>query len=726
MKPLYLKLTNFMNHSFSEIDFTKFESNSVVIIGKENDSDAASIGVGKTNLFNSIKYAVYNSKILSKKEDIIKDGTNKCTVEFVFKAIDDSIFKIIRYRTKTTNGVEFYKLENGNWNPISGRTSSHTDEAIINVIGVSEQSFENSSYIKQNDFKRARIDTLAAATPEQRKDIIIDILQLGIWGTYESAAKKTRDEISKEIISLSAKLDIYQINDNDVSKIKETLTNIEKESVAINKEISKKQEIIENLKVKLLQNKALISNDSSKLKDEIKNDQSYVNQLNKTINSLQQQIADQRNNLSNNEHLLKTTKELLTNKQAELNDFKKEKRNKPSENVYNNLVQDVYKYKSIIGEYNGKLLIASKPIPKTESCDTCGTVLNEDNRSKLQENKQKQIDEFTNTILNYNIKVNDLLSEKSVLDKELEEYSAYITKINKLEKEINSINIQSIELVIASLSENIKGNEENLLIKLKEIDYRKVNLKEKIDKLKLIDNDSIETIVKDLQAKIKNEQTLLEMTKAKQTAFVYEKAKLEADINNKKENVRIYNSLLPAKKELEEKLKYYKAAVACFSSSGIPALIIHTVLASLQQETNEIIEKLVPGLQCQFVIDKEKADGTKANTLEIVYYLNGFEKDFLALSGGQQSAIVLAMKLAIVKISKNRCGASVQILLLDEVDAALDQRSIDYFNEVVNDIAKEDIIVLVISHNDRMKGKFKSTIIVNKVGDNSEARGYNV
>jgi DNA repair exonuclease SbcCD ATPase subunit len=100
--------------------------------------------------------------------------------------------------------------------------------------------------------------------------------------------------------------------------------------------------------------------------------------------------------------------------------------------------------------------------------------------------------------------------------------------------------------------------------------------------------------------------------------------------------------------------------------------------------------------------------------------LNGVEFDFLSLSGGQQALVVLSLKLALAEISRKRCGAEINLLLLDEVEQALDEEGIDGFYNVIKNMSK-NMTLLIITHNKDLKAKFDSVICVNKINDISYA-----
>lgn len=56
-------------------------------------------------------------------------------------------------------------------------------------------------------------------------------------------------------------------------------------------------------------------------------------------------------------------------------------------------------------------------------------------------------------------------------------------------------------------------------------------------------------------------------------------------------------------------------------------------------------------------------------------------------------------------------GVDIKFLLLDEIDQSLDKASVDAFADIVKFFQK-DFMILIITHNDRLKDKFAHAILV--------------
>jgi len=128
-------------------------------------------------------------------------------------------------------------------------------------------------------------------------------------------------------------------------------------------------------------------------------------------------------------------------------------------------------------------------------------------------------------------------------------------------------------------------------------------------------------------------------------------------------------------------------------------------------ESNALLNQIKPGIQLSFFVEKIKGDGTEADTLDINYLVNGKKRYYEQLSGAMKLAVTFSLKLGLSFILQKIIGVDIKLLLLDEIDQSLDKASIDAFTEIVK-FFSNDFTILVITHNDRLKDKFNSAILV--------------
>ena len=710
MEPIYLSIKDFMNHGDSEIDFSKLAKASV-IVGIKNNSEGKSNAVGKTNIFNAIKYVLFNSKVASTKERTIRDGTKKCQVIFEFKT-SNGIYKIERYKTKTSQGVKFYKKDD-DWIDISKKTVEQTDVAIVEALSINEKTFENSSYLKQNDYEKRKVNALAAATQEERKSIIMDLLQLNVWNKYQKKAKDLRDNADQALSLCSSKLDALGNPSKDIDDLLSNIKDIDDQTVVIDSNIVVTQNKFDEIKQEIEATKLLLSDEYPDLIKKYNEEFSYCKKIYSELDDLKSKVLLKKQLLDKYEEEIISKSNKLVETQNKFNSENSKQINKPEEAVFNELLNKISKLNTIIRETNSELSFISKPIPKGQFCNECGTELNEEHRHSLKTKKIVKATELNSIITNNNEELKQLLDQKTKIEKDISNYNLLEKNIDKLQKEIQSLeeNIIKIQNNINFSKETIKSLDDDIVLKEKQYKEAQEKCNELKSKADAIDNKSIENKI----AKLNKENAILsselKQLSNKKDQFIYNKGKYENILKTKQEDVSKQKELLNEKKQLGYKLQIYKACFSCFGSSGVPAMIIYSVVGSIQDETNKMLEMMDSDMQVQFIISKQKDDGTKADALDIRYFVNGAEFCFGDLSGGQQAIIVATMKLAIASISRKRCGADIRLLLLDEVEQALDGDSVNQYYQIIKTLSKE-MTILIITHNNELKKKFDSIITV--------------
>ena len=106
MLPYELNIKNFYSHADSTVDFSHFKS-ALLIGNTEGDYDKSN-GSGKSSIFESILWCLFNKSRSAMMDDIIAWGENSCSVELLFDHKKDRyrVFRS-RKRSSSTSSVEF-------------------------------------------------------------------------------------------------------------------------------------------------------------------------------------------------------------------------------------------------------------------------------------------------------------------------------------------------------------------------------------------------------------------------------------------------------------------------------------------------------------------------------------------------------------------------------------------------------------------------------------------
>lgn len=720
MIPIYLYIENFFSHERSEIDFSSFSS--ALVVGKVDNNDLMSNGVGKTSVFRAIEYALFNQvrdPLLQKDiilEKLIRDDAQKVSVIFDF-AVDNDLFRVVRSRTrKGVSDLSFYKrtavkpdisahkLETDKelWEDLSSRRTQDTEADLTKKIKSNYKSFINTNHFMQGD-----LSGVAIATPEKRKMILKESLELMVYAKLEEMAKDHANNIMKEIDKSKAVVVSIGNPQKDIGEIKKDLLITQDlrdarsavlilKKAAYNTVSEQHTEMLSQLNV--LESKSsdvtskynALLNDVSKLEVSI---QEYSSKR-KSIITLAKALTEELTALKNHQNDLGEvdSKELMFI-DVELNRCKEE----------------ASKIQIVLATTESGLQECAIPLPADGTCKYCRQLLTEAHRRACVEDlviKQK----------NY---LRDKERQMNLLASCRREIKAH--SLNYLELDVKIKEAEKTKLAIASKEKDLSDNKKLYIEYNALVEKFVADLNQKKLDLVAVEIEVQNSSVKETN-ELKQQMAVVKMQIARDSADVLSVgqalttlqskiAVLEHSIEQKTNDIKRKFDLEKTISEAEAEYVIYPDIMQAFGSTGIPNLIIQNVLEDLQAEANNLLTQMRPGLQLSFSTEKTRGDGALADTLEINYFLNNKARDYSQLSGAQRLCIAFSLKLGLSFLLKNMMGSQIKFLLLDEVDQSLDKAGVDAFADIIK-LFQKDFKILVITHNDRLKDKFSHAILV--------------
>jgi len=730
MKPIRLYIDNFMCHDKSFIDFTQFSA--ALIVGNKEQNDLRANGVGKSTIFKAIEYVLFNQSDVN-LERIIRDDTDICRVVLDF-SIGDLEYRISRKRTRKGSSdllllernsvpgseIEIYHSIQNNiytplsdkdsskkyWKDLSGSRSSDTEKELSKLVKINPKSFRSTIHFVQNDFSG-----LSTATPEKRKGILKDAFNLLIYTKLEKLAKDKSQIISKEIDKSTTILNTLGDPIKDIISIQSQLSQVEIELSTKQNELSIVNDNLNEQNTVINDLITLHSNLEGKFTDLLSQEKSLLAEKSKT-EILVKEYQSKKTNVA------KAAKELI----EEINTLK-DLQSKLANIDYGQidiLTEAISNIKEDVAQLNITIKTSMEtyedykiPLPTGNICKGCRKPMTDKERQehqthihqemikcqKIIQDSKQQINKSNIEITKHQQSINSLsLSKqqleavnttissknKEVLDKKsfYEEYNRLSEKFTSELLEVNS----KLELIKEQLTNSVMEQANNT--------YQQIDL----------EKQKIATI---------NSQILL--LNKEITHYNSSKAVLQHTLNQRSKDQVSYNELQSKLVSLNAKYSIYPLVIQGFSSTGIPNLIIQNILDDLQRETNNLLSQLRPGgkeIQLTFSIEKKvEKTGEAADTLDINYQINGRNRYYEQLSGAQQIAVMFSLKLGLSFLLQNLIGTDVRMLLLDEIDQSFDPTSVDEYADIVKFFQK-DFVILVITHNDRLKDKFSHAILV--------------
>ncbi len=183
MIPIKLSLKNFLAYRNTQtLDLSEIH---VACLTGEN-------GAGKSAILDAMTWALWGKARTRQDDDLIHLGEDEMEVAFNFE-LGGEEYRVVRRRSSAKRGkseLHFHGFvpDAGDWRTLSENSIRQTQEKINRLLHLDYDTFINSAFLLQG-----RADEFTTKKPADRKQILADILGLGIYDEYEArAAEKVR------------------------------------------------------------------------------------------------------------------------------------------------------------------------------------------------------------------------------------------------------------------------------------------------------------------------------------------------------------------------------------------------------------------------------------------------------------------------------------------------------------------------------------------------------
>lgn len=207
MIPITLTLKNFMSYG-DEPTTLSLEGMHVACLCGDN-------GNGKSALLDAMTWALWGKTRASSvrsisEDDLIRLGADEVEVRFEFE-LSAQRYRVVRKRKRGKTGAQWELTQwdgNGSFLPAGGGGMRETGKQIVQLLSMEFDTFLNSAYLQQG-----RADEFTRQTPDSRKRILAEILDLNRYDVLEAKARErykerreAAEELEREIRLLDAEI----------------------------------------------------------------------------------------------------------------------------------------------------------------------------------------------------------------------------------------------------------------------------------------------------------------------------------------------------------------------------------------------------------------------------------------------------------------------------------------------------------------------------------------
>ena len=669
-----IKLKNIRSYNEKEISFS---TGSTLLSGD--------IGSGKSTVLLAIDFALFGlSKGIITGEALLRHGQKEGSVELNF-LIDNNDITIRRNLKKSGSSIA----------QDSGYIIINGEQENLSPIELKQRVLEILNYPQETLTKKSLIYRYTVYTPqEEMKSILLGDREsrLDTLRRIFNIDKYKRIQENSRILSSDLRLKIKEkeLMIFGLEELKKTIEERRKKREELNSRAAETNDKILAIQGKIKEKKEEILRTEEKIKllNEYRKDLE-INDLN-LRNSLKK-IND------NNEFIEKLRNEI---KDLEEQDLKESDADNINFNIANlkprilKTEEELLSARKSLNECKHDHLKSEKmimDIKGLEKCPTCFQDVNDNHKESIIEKEEINLQELRENIRIYTKKENDLIKEAGLLKEEIEKLNEMKSMNDIIRLKLRNLN-EKRELHKRLENENTEAAE---LIKI--IERKKTELNSKINEFNGLNHENIR---RDLDLLLNEEK---EMLLAKNSCD-NEIARINEEISRTNEDI--------TRKEDERNKLFTIKRLRNFIDSdflSIVGTIERKVMLRVHNDFNEIFVKWF-----NILIDDENISIRLDEEFSPVIEQNGYNVDYLFLSGGEKTAGALAYRLALNQVINNLISnvKTKDLLILDEPTDGFSEDQLDRMRLVLDEIDIEQIII--VSHESKIESFVNNVIRLNK------------
>jgi len=659
-------------------------------------------GAGKSSLLDAITWALWGKARTNAPDDLIHQGQDNMSVSLTFEHTGMR-YRVLRQRKTGKRGeslLEFqaWDPDTESWRSLSEATIRATQARIDTLLRLDYETFVNSAFLMQG-----RADEFTTKTPNQRKQVLSNILGLSRWETYEARAKEQLNQSHAEIQRIDGRLEEIERELSRRDEYESELANAEAAAQKIAEQLADAERQWTLLEQTLTQLNSL-KQQTNDLVHRTRRTEAEIVEAKQELVSIQAQ-AD-KDTLEAALAELNAALDKLEPLQAQQKDVMEELSSLSTETAHLRGINEalIPETEPIKGRIS-TLESATEPV-----CPTCGQSLTDDHRAHLLEDLKLDVEDRRSKFRD-----NRELIQKH--ETRITELNNGITKLNQSLSEKADLEKRIVELQTAL------GRAEEASDRTASLTLRITRWTEEIQ----LDRDKLLALEK--EATKSNEQlAVTSITKEDVERFRLEKRMADERVGGARQQLATLSSLkelrgklLAERVNLAEDHGLYTALRDAFSKRGVPAMIIETAVPELERSANDLLGRMTEGrMAVRIETQREIKSGEMREALDIIISDELGTRPYDLYSGGESFRINFAIRIALSRLLARRAGAQLRSLYIDEGFGTQDTIGREQLVAAINSIQEDFDLILVITHIDEMKDAFPARIEVTKTPQGSQ------
>lgn len=692
MIPVRLEISNFLAYCTpTPLDFSGIH---VAVLVGEN-------GAGKSSLLDAITWALWGRARAKTDTELVHQGAAEMRVQFTF-ALGQQHYRVQRAKKagKSSGGLLDFQVCDaaGQWVGIGEATIPKTQEKIIRTLRLTYETFCNSAYLMQG-----QADEFTGKRPNERKQVLADILGLQEWERYEERAKEKIKGLDHRLAGIDALLKEIEDELARRPEYERELTTAQAKVIEVSERLRQAESgwaQIDLARQAMVAFERQLNDITRRLKDT----QREIDELDRDLRQAKAR-ADTAN--------LQRELEMAQRHLAELDELEgeKDRQTEARQAVFERSAELKAQNEAARAEADAlKKRLETLQTATEPCCPTCGQPLDEAARAALFAGLNAEVEARRAQYRENQGRLKIFTDETTTLDKWLHESSgklkgkpAHLKKLGEVQTALEHAG--EARERIAGLTERRARQAAALAADLAERDRVEAEaeqhtavLKDAAAKQRTLDN-------------LRQEDTL---TKARLGGAQQKLAALEG-LNKQRDSKRAERQTL-----LDERGLYEELREAC-GKKGVPAMMIEAAVPEIEASANALLGRMTSGrMHVRFNTQRETQAGETRETLDIQIADELGTRAYENFSGGEQFRVNFAIRVALSQLLARRAGTQLQTLIMDEGFGVLDATGRERLVEAIHAAQHDFQRILVVTHIDELKDAFPARIEITKGAAGSE------
>jgi exonuclease SbcC len=700
MRPIRLTLQNY--RSFQDVDLDLSGIEAAAITGPN--------GAGKTCLAESVLYALYGEGRSSTVDGVVRLGERESSVKLEYLH-DGATYAVIRKRSRGQKSELQYLVrgpEDELWWALSGASIAETQGKIVHDLAMDGALFRHSSFVGQGESA-----AFCEATPAERKAVLYGVLEdrLAQFAALHEAAKATVKTLDEALAVAAASRERLQTL-IALRETTETARTGAQEQLDLSRgKVAEGEERTNTLRESLAQHEAAL-NRLAAARAECSKLEAEVADLGRQRTEWQT-VLDADQALLREAEVIRRDAEAADRLEAELKEFAERRQAlqlAESAHEKTNLqcmaAQDAYK--RALDQAGAAGLV---PCLGTDEAVTC-PLLAQARASTSEEELTRIADQWRAAEQTLKDRLTEARKADGAYDDSAhrEAQADYDTRVWARPELANlagaEARAEGAKTALREVARRLETNDRDLAALRQEcldLEYKTAGAEQLAESLRFAER-------------------LLEEARCEVESYTREFAVYDERLRQVAEAEVEVGQIDQQVAAQAQSRTIYATLQEAFSRDGIPALIIDATVPAVEEIANEILAGLSDGrMTLKLTTQRLKVTGGIAETLEIIVADQLGERLYEDWSGGEKLRVDLAVRIALGRLLAQRTGAPVELLVLDECCAPLDEAGEDALIDCVMRLLESFGCILVITHRNNLRDRLPQQIVVEKNGGASTA-----